>query len=190
MKRYLLLLILFLAILKGFSQKRTYEYDDLNRLSKVSAYNGTTLTHTVTYNYDDMGNRVSKVVNSSTTPTQTIAINSPVSGTFTAGQSVSVSYASTNGTANVSLELVSCAGTTALAVIADNVAAPGSTNYILPSTLTSGSYRIKSYITGTSAQAFMVLVLRSLPAVAEIAHLPSRTAATLRLTRIMPAKSS
>lgn len=154
MKRYLFFLFLFLATLKGYTQKRTYEYDDLNRLSKVSVYNGATLTHTVTYNYDEMGNRVSKVVNSSTTPTQTIAINSPVSGTFTAGQSVSVSYASTNGSANVSLELVSCAGTTALAVIADNVAASGSTNYILPSTLTSGSYRIKSYITGTSAQAF------------------------------------
>lgn len=75
MKRYLLLLILFLATLKGYTQngvpsKRTYEYDDLNRLSKV-----------------------------------------PISGMFTAGQSVSVTYTSTGGMGNVSLELVSCAGT-------------------------------------------------------------------------------
>jgi hypothetical protein len=159
MKRYLFFLILFLTTLKGFSQngvpsKRTYEYDDLNRLSKVSVYNGATLTHTVTYNYDDMGNRLSKVVNSSTTPTQTIAINSPISGTFTAGQSVTVTYASTGGTGNVSLELVSCTGTTPLSVIADGVAASGSTNHILPNNLTTGQYRIKAYVTGTSGDPY------------------------------------
>ena len=154
MKRYLLLLGLLLATLKSYSQKRTYEYDDLNRLSKVYVYNGTTLTHTVTYNYDEMGNRLSKVVSSSTTPTQTIAISSPISGTFTAGQSVTVTYASTNGTGNVSLELVSCAGTTAIAVIGANTTASGNTNYTLPSSLTAGSYRIKSYVTSAPEQAF------------------------------------
>ncbi len=154
MKRYLLLFILFLITLKGYTQKRTYEYDDLNRLSKVSVYNGNTLTHTITYNYDEMGNRLSKVVSSSTTPTQTIAINSPISGTFTAGQSVTVTYASTGGTGNVSLELVSCTGTTPLSVIADGVAASGSTNYILPNNLTTGQYRIKAYVTGTSGNPY------------------------------------
>lgn len=154
MKRYITILFLFLGLIQAQAQRRAYEYDDLNRLSKVSVYNGTTLTHTVTYNYDDMGNRLSKVVSSSTTPAQTIAINSPTSGTFTAGQSVSVSYASTNGSGNVSLELVSCSGTTALFVISADAAASGSIAYTLPSNLTAGSYRIKSYITGTPERAF------------------------------------
>lgn len=152
--KYIFSLLLGMVILAATAQKRTYEYDDFNRLSKVYVYNGTTLTHTITYNYDEMGNRLSKVVSTSTTPTQTIAINSPISGTFTAGQSVSVSYASTNGSANVSLELVSCTGTTALAVISANAAASGSITYTLPSNLTAGSYRIKSYITGTPEQEF------------------------------------
>ncbi|MBB3837207.1 hypothetical protein FHS57_001201 [Runella defluvii] len=154
MKRYITILFLFLGLIQAQGQKRTYEYDDLNRLSKVYVYNGGTLTHTVTYNYDEMGNRLSKVVSSSTTPTQTIAISSPTGGTFTAGQSVTVTYASTGGTGNVSLELVSCSGSVALAVISVNAAASGSTNYTLPNNLTTGQYRIKAYVTGTSAEAY------------------------------------
>ena len=123
MKRYITILFLFLGLIQAQAQRRAYEYDDLNRLSKV--------------------------VSSPTTPTQTIAINSPTGGTFTAGQSVSVSYASTNGSGNVSLELVSCSGTTALLVISADAAASGRIAYTLPSNLTAGSYRIKSYITGT-----------------------------------------
>jgi Concanavalin A-like lectin/glucanases superfamily/PKD domain/Putative metal-binding motif/CARDB/Fibronectin type III domain len=87
-------------------------------------------------------------------PIQTIAISSPISGTFTAGQDVTVTYVSTNWTANVNLELVSCTGTTALAVIADGVAASGTRTYTLPTTLAAGSYRIKSYVTGTTGQAY------------------------------------
>lgn len=154
MKRYITILFLFLGLIQAQAQRRTYEYDDLNRLSKVYVYNGSTLTHTIIYNYDEMGNRLSKVVSTLTTPTQTIAISSPISGTFTAGQSVSVSYASTNGSANVSLELVSCTGTEAIAVIGDGVAASGSINFNLPANLATGQYRIKSYVTGTTGTPY------------------------------------
>jgi Concanavalin A-like lectin/glucanases superfamily/Putative metal-binding motif/PKD domain/SprB repeat/CARDB/Fibronectin type III domain len=85
---------------------------------------------------------------------QTIAITSPTSGTFTAGQDVTVTYASTNGTANVTLELVTCTGTTALLSIADDVAASGTRTYSLPSSLAAGSYRIKAFVTGTTGQVY------------------------------------
>jgi hypothetical protein len=87
-------------------------------------------------------------------PIQTIAISSPISGTFTAGQDVTLTHASTNWTANVSLELVTCTGITALAVIADGGVASGTRTYTLPTTLAAGSYRIKSYVTGTTGQAY------------------------------------
>jgi hypothetical protein len=83
---------------------------------------------------------------------QTITISSPSSGTFIAGQSIPVTYVSSNGTSNVSLEIVSCTGTTAITIIGDGVAASGTINYFLPSSFPSGQYRIKSYVTGTTGQ--------------------------------------
>ncbi|MDZ7898316.1 MAG: hypothetical protein U5N85_09890 [Arcicella sp.] len=67
MKRYITILLLMVGYLQsqaqnGVPSKRTYEYDDLNRLSKVYVYNGATLTHTITYSFDELGNRLSKVV--------------------------------------------------------------------------------------------------------------------------------
>ena len=52
---YILLALLF-ATLQTFAQ--TYEYDDNNRLTKVTYPNGAT----VSYTYDDLGNRLSKTV--------------------------------------------------------------------------------------------------------------------------------
>lgn len=62
MKRYLFFLFLFLGSLNGFSQKKTYEYDDLNRLSKAHYWEGADIRATVTYTYDEVGNRVGKMV--------------------------------------------------------------------------------------------------------------------------------
>jgi hypothetical protein len=153
MKQYLFFILLFLGSQNGFSQKKTYEYDDLNRLSKAHYWEGADIRATVTYTYDEVGNRITKVINTTVSP-QTIAISSPMSGTFTAGQSVSVSYASSGGTAPVSLELVSCTNATAIAVIGDGVVASGTVNYTLPSNLTAGQYRIKAYVTGTTGTPY------------------------------------
>jgi hypothetical protein len=62
MKKYLNIIFLVHIFLTTQAQKRTYEYDDLNRLSKVWVYNGAALQHTVTYTYDEMGNRLGKVI--------------------------------------------------------------------------------------------------------------------------------
>lgn len=62
MKRYLFLSLLVLSVCSAHAQKKTYEYDNLNRLSKVSAYTGNTISYTVTYTYDAVGNRLSKLV--------------------------------------------------------------------------------------------------------------------------------
>ncbi|MBK7476746.1 MAG: hypothetical protein IPI11_12310 [Haliscomenobacter sp.] len=82
-----------------------------------------------------------------------ITITAPSGGnTFTAGQNITVSWTSVNLSGNVSLELVHCTGTTALAVIRDGVASPGSAEYMLPANLVAGQYRIKAYPTGTFGQ--------------------------------------
>ncbi len=78
-----------------------------------------------------------------------ITVTAPLSGTFTSGQSITVSWTSTNLGGNASLELVSCTGTSAIALIADNTSASGSRSYTLPSNLAAGQYRIKAYRTGT-----------------------------------------
>ena len=59
----LLTIILLLAFsTSGYSQKKTYEYDDLNRLSKAHYWEGSSIKVTVTYTFDEVGNRLSKTV--------------------------------------------------------------------------------------------------------------------------------
>lgn len=62
MKGYIFLIILFLLSLQGMGQKKTYEYDDLNRLSKAHYWEGSSIKATITYTYDEVGNRLSKLV--------------------------------------------------------------------------------------------------------------------------------
>lgn len=62
MKRYIFLTILILLGFAGIAQKKTYEYDDLNRLSKAHYWEAGVEKAVITYTYDEMGNRVSKVV--------------------------------------------------------------------------------------------------------------------------------
>ncbi len=154
MKLYINIIIFLLLGFQGIAQqKKTHEFDEQNRLSKVFYWNNGSVTATIIYTFDEVGNRKTKVINTTVSP-QTIAISSPTSGTFTAGQSVSVSYASSGGAAPVSLELVSCTNATAIAVIGDGVVASGTINYTLPSNLTAGQYRIKAYVTGTTGTPY------------------------------------
>jgi Ig-like domain CHU_C associated/CARDB len=62
MKRHILLLFLSFIVFEGFSQKKTYEYDELNRLTKAYYWEGSSITTTITYTYDEVGNRLTKVV--------------------------------------------------------------------------------------------------------------------------------
>jgi len=57
MKKISIITVLLLNALFAFSQI-TYQYDNLNRLSKVTYQNGTT----VSYTYDELGNRTQKTV--------------------------------------------------------------------------------------------------------------------------------
>lgn len=62
MKRYILILIFsFLANL-SFAQTKTYEYDDVQRITKAHNWEGATKKFTVNYTYDEVGNRLNKVV--------------------------------------------------------------------------------------------------------------------------------
>lgn len=59
-KRLLYTLVLLFVALQTFAQSKTkYEYDELNRLTKVTYSSGTV----VTYTYDDLGNRKKKTIN-------------------------------------------------------------------------------------------------------------------------------
>lgn len=62
MKRYILILCLLLSGLYAHAQKRTYEYDELQRLKKTHYWKDGSVTTTVTYNYDAVGNRESKII--------------------------------------------------------------------------------------------------------------------------------
>lgn len=60
--RIVCIMALMLATLQAFAQSKTkYEYDELNRLTKVTYSSGAV----VTYTYDDLGNRKTKTVNGS-----------------------------------------------------------------------------------------------------------------------------
>jgi YD repeat-containing protein len=79
MKRILITSALLLNALFAFSQV-AYQYDNLNRLQKVTYPNGTT----VDYTYDALGNRSSKIVN---IPFRTVMVivNNPIMGSVTGG---------------------------------------------------------------------------------------------------------
>jgi hypothetical protein len=67
MKRTILILLFSFVAWQGYAQQnvarnQTYEYDELNRLTKVMVYEGTTLKFTTTYTYDEVGNRLTRVV--------------------------------------------------------------------------------------------------------------------------------
>ncbi len=90
--KYILTILIGFVIFAAIAQKKTYEYDDLNRLSKAHYWEGSSIKATVTYTYDEVGNRLSKTV--------TIICNNPtatLSGTQTIneGQSASLAVAFT-----------------------------------------------------------------------------------------------
>jgi hypothetical protein len=62
MKKCVLILLFSFVAWQGFSQNKTYEYDDLNRLSKAHYWENNVKKFTVTYTYDEVGNRLSKEV--------------------------------------------------------------------------------------------------------------------------------
>ncbi len=63
MKTYVkILFFLLLGSILAQAQRRTYEYDDLNRLNKVNVWVGSSIAHTITYTYDEIGNRMSKII--------------------------------------------------------------------------------------------------------------------------------
>lgn len=62
-QNYILILIFSFFAIQSFSQNKTYEYDELNRLSKAHYFDGATEKYYITYTYDEVGNRMSKVVN-------------------------------------------------------------------------------------------------------------------------------
>jgi YD repeat-containing protein len=70
MKRVLTTTVLLLNTLFAFSQV-TYQYDNLNRLQKVTYPNGTTID----YAYNELGNRSTKVVNAISNGIEDIAAN-------------------------------------------------------------------------------------------------------------------
>lgn len=61
-KYFLYVFFIVLGWKNSYSQKRTYEYDNLNQLIKVNVYSGSTLQHSVEYTYDQVGNRLTKTV--------------------------------------------------------------------------------------------------------------------------------
>ena len=73
MKRTITIITLCLMALSGMAQStNTYEYDNLNRLTKVTYANGAV----VQYTYDELGNRHTKTVagvQATTTQTQAMA---------------------------------------------------------------------------------------------------------------------
>ncbi|MDZ7898313.1 MAG: hypothetical protein U5N85_09875 [Arcicella sp.] len=63
MKRYIHIIILLLLGFQGIAQqKKTYEFDEQNRLSKVYYWNNGSITATIIYTFDEVGNRKTKVV--------------------------------------------------------------------------------------------------------------------------------
>lgn len=60
--RYIFFFILFLFSTKGFSQKRTYVYDELQRLKVTNYWQGNVIVSSVEYTYDEVGNRLVKEV--------------------------------------------------------------------------------------------------------------------------------
>ena len=62
MKRYVLILIFSFVAMQGFSQNKTYEYDEVQRVTKAHYWEGTVKRFTVSYTYDEVGNRLTKVV--------------------------------------------------------------------------------------------------------------------------------
>jgi hypothetical protein len=74
MKRILFLTVFVFCLVEAFAQKRTYEYDELQRLAKTHYWRNDAKTSTVTYSYDAVGNRESKVVTVyCTNPTATLS---------------------------------------------------------------------------------------------------------------------
>ena len=100
--KYKILYILLFAAIQTFAQNKVnYEYDLLNRLTKVTYSNGVSISYT----YDALGNRISKIVKGSnvTTYTITIGVTPAGSGSVTGGGKYS------NGT-TVELNAIANAG--------------------------------------------------------------------------------
>jgi hypothetical protein len=92
------LLVFYLAFLCSTvcsAQRKTYEYDQLNRVSKAHFWDGSVKKFTVTYGYDAVGNRLSKVITViCMTPTATLSGTQSINE----GQSATLSVAFTGDT--------------------------------------------------------------------------------------------
>ena len=62
MKRYMLIAFILFGWQEGFAQNKTYEYDEVSRVTKAHYWEGTVKKLTVGYAYDEVGNRLTKTV--------------------------------------------------------------------------------------------------------------------------------
>ena len=62
MKRFILIAFILFGWKQGFAQNKTYEYDDVSRVTKAHYWEGTVKKLTVSYAYDEVGNRLTKTV--------------------------------------------------------------------------------------------------------------------------------
>ena len=62
MKRYILIATILFGWQEGFAQNKTYEYDDVSRVTKAHYWEGTVKKLTVSYAYEEVGNRLTKTV--------------------------------------------------------------------------------------------------------------------------------
>jgi methionine-rich copper-binding protein CopC len=77
-----------------------------------------------------------------------ISISSPLSGTFTAGQSINVSWSASaciSSLVNIELANIGCGGIGSTGVLRLNTANDGSEVVTIPSNLTAGTYKVKIY---------------------------------------------
>lgn len=97
--------MLFSFLSANAQQKKAHEFDDLNRLTKVSVYNAGTLTHTITYTFDEVGNRLSTVVNV-ICPTSQILSEIKSTGTLirAAANDLTIQNTAYNGTVKVTAQ--------------------------------------------------------------------------------------
>ncbi len=83
--KYILTLLLGLTMaLTSQAQKKTYEYDDVQRLTKVNVWVGTSIAQSIVYTYDELGNRTSKVITTGSCQTATATLTAPTGTNLTA----------------------------------------------------------------------------------------------------------
>jgi RHS repeat-associated protein len=82
-----------------------------------------------------------------TVNTPSISLTSPPTQTYSVGQTIPIAWTSNNFCGNVSIELTDQNGTNPQAISgASNISNSGTYNYVVPNTLTAGTYKFKVYV--------------------------------------------